>query len=275
MAVSIHLKQFDGPLDLLLTLIGKAKIDLQEIFVSDITEQYIAIVQNAPDFDMEEASEFISMAALLIEIKSRHLLPKPPKEEEEDPEQALIERLIAYKQFKESAQNMQTFEKSALQVFGKLPEEYPLPPPTFELEGLTLEALWEALMRVHNRVAPEASEINFRLRDIKRDSYTVEGCIEAIESRLQLGETRFEELFSETPDKEEVVTLFMALLEILKLGKAHVVQSATFDTILLVPGRKETDGEQDDGDSADHRGHPVRRRRARSDSGAGAGAGNQ
>ena len=90
MAVSVHLKQFDGPLDLLLTLIGKAKIDLQEIFVSDITEQYIEIVQNAADFDMEEASEFISMAALLVEIKSRHLLPKPPKEEEEDPEQALI-----------------------------------------------------------------------------------------------------------------------------------------------------------------------------------------
>jgi len=272
MAVSVHLKQFDGPLDLLLTLIGKAKIDLQEIFVSDITEQYIAVVQNAPDFDMEEASEFISMAALLVEIKSRHLLPKPPKEDEEDPEQALIARLIAYKQFKESAQNMQTFEKSALQVFGKLPEEYPLPPPTFELEGLTLEALWEALVRVQNRVAPEANEVNFRLRAIKRDSYTVEGCIEAIESRLVMGETRFEELFSDAPDKEEVVTLFMALLEILKLGKAHVVQSATFDTILLVPGRKETDGDDDDGSAdgpAGHRGHSVRGRRARKDRGSG------
>jgi len=276
MAVSIHLKQFDGPLDLLLTLIGKAKIDLQEIFVSDITEQYIAIVQNAADFDMDEASEFISMAALLVEIKSRHLLPKPPKQEEEDPEQALIARLVAYKQFKESAQNMQTFEKSALQVFGKLPEEYPLPPPTFELEGLTLEALWEALVRVQNRVAPEVGEVNFTLRAIKRDSYTVEGCIEAIESRLVLGETRFEELFSDAPDREEVVTLFMALLEILKLGKAHVVQSANFDTILLVPGRKETNGDEDDesGDgAAGHRGHSVRGRRARKDRGSGDRAG--
>ena len=66
MAVSFHLKDFDGPLDLLLTLVGKAKIDLQEIFVSDITEQYIAIVRSAVDFDMDEASEFISMAALLL-----------------------------------------------------------------------------------------------------------------------------------------------------------------------------------------------------------------
>lgn len=248
MAVSVHLKQFDGPLDLLLTLVGKAKIDLQEIFVSDITEQYVAIVRSAEDFDMDEASKFIAMAALLVEIKSRHLLPKPPKPEEEDPEQALIARLVAYKQFKESAQNMADFEKSARQVFGKLPEEYPLPPPTFELEGMTLQALWEALLRVQSRVPAEPREMDFRLRDIKRDSYTVEGCIEAIESRLVLGRPiGFETLFSETPDKEEVVTLFMALLEILKLGKAHVRQDAVFDTIVLVPGRKETDAGENDG----------------------------
>ena len=266
MAVSFHLKQFDGPLDLLLTLIGKAKIDLHEIFVSDITEQYIEIVRNAEDFDMEEASEFISMAATLVEIKSRHLLPKPPKEEEEDPEQALIARLVAYKQFKESAENMSAFEKSALQVFGKLPEEYPLPPPAFELEGLTLEALWEALLRVQNRTPAQPREVDFRLRDIRRDSYTVEECMEAIESRLLDGEARFEELFSDAPGREEVVTLFMALLEILKLGKAHVRQSANFETIFLVPGRKETDGEQSDEPAPkNHRGHSVRRRRTGGD----------
>jgi len=247
MAVSVHLKQFDGPLDLLLTLIGKAKMALQEIFVSDITEQYIDVVRNAEDFDMEEASEFISMAALLVEIKSRHLLPKPPKQEEEDPEQALIARLTAYRQFKESAQNMTDFEKSARQIFGKLPEEYPLPPPEVELEGLTLEALWEALVRVQNRTPAQPREVEFRLRDIRRDSYTVEGCMEAIESRLVQGATRFEDLFSDAPGKEEVVTLFIALLEILKLGKAHVEQGATFDTILVVPGGKETDAGEDDG----------------------------
>ena len=87
MAVHIRLKQFDGPLDLLLHLIGKAKIDLKDVFVSEITEQYIEAVQSAPDFDMDEASEFVAMAALLVEIKSRALLPKPPKtDDEEDPE---------------------------------------------------------------------------------------------------------------------------------------------------------------------------------------------
>ena len=244
MAVSIHLKQFDGPLDLLLHLVGKAKIDLADIFVSEITEQYIEIVRGAPDFDMDEASEFIAMAALLVEIKSRRLLPKPPREEEEDPEQALIARLTAYKQFRESARNMAEFEKSALKLFGKLPEEYPLPPPTLKLDGLTLEALWQALLRVQDRRPAEPREVDFCLRDIRRDSYTVEGCMETIESRLVLGSVSFDELFSDQPDREEVVTLFIALLELLKLGKAHVRQNGTFDRIMLVPGRREeeTDG---------------------------------
>ncbi len=244
MAVSIHLKQFDGPLDLLLHLIGKAKIDLREIFVSEITEQYIDAVRSASDFDMDEASEFISMAALLVEIKSRNLLPKPPREDEEDPEQALIERLIAYRQFKESAQSMMEFELAARQVFGKLPEEYPVPPPTLEIDGLTLSALWEALLRVHSRAPKEPREVDFRLRDIRRDSYTVEGCMEAIESRLSVGRATFEELFSNAPDREEVVTLFIALLELLKLGKAHVLQRGNFDEMILMPGRRASDGDE-------------------------------
>ena len=243
MAVHIRLKQFDGPLDLLLHLIGKAKIDLKDIFVSQITEQYIEIVKNAPDYDMDEASEFIAMAALLVEIKSRSLLPKPPKAEEEDPEQVLIERLIAYKQFKETAKQMADFEKSAKLVFGKLPEEYPLPPPELQLDNLTVEALWQALQRISQRAPAEPQEAVFRLRDIRRDSFTVEGCMEAIESRLQEGNVRFEHLFSEQPTKEEVVTLFMAVLEMLKLGKVHVRQTDMFQHITLMPGRRPEDGE--------------------------------
>ena len=241
MALHVRLKQFDGPLDLLLHLIGKAKIDLKDIFVSEITEQYIAVVQNAADFDMDEASEFIAMAALLVEIKSRSILPKPPKEEEEDPEQALIERLIAYKQFKEGAENMAEFEKTAQQLFGKLPEEYPLPPPTLEIDGLTIESLWEALQQIAIRSPREPKEGNFYPRAIRRDNYTVESCMEVIESRLQFGRVDFASLFSKNPDREEVVTLFIALLELLKLGKAHVSQESTFEQIVLQPGRREND----------------------------------
>ena len=90
MALTLHLSQFDGPLDMLLFLIGKAKINIQDIFVSEVTDQYIQSVQNAPDLDMDDASAFIAMAATLLEIKSRSLLPKPKEEDEEDPEAALI-----------------------------------------------------------------------------------------------------------------------------------------------------------------------------------------
>ena len=242
MAVYIRLKQFDGPLDLLLHLIGKAKIDIRDIFVSQITEQFIEAVQNAPDFDPEEASEFIAMAAMLVEIKSRALLPRPPKPDEEDPEQMLIDRLTAYKQFKESAESMSDFERSAMQVFGKLPEEIPLPPPTLEIDGLTLDALWYALRRIAERKPREDREVDYRFRDIRRDCYTVEGCMEVIESRLSVGTAHFDELFQSAPDREEIVTLFIALLELLKLGRVYVTQESTFDTIILHPGRRQAIG---------------------------------
>lgn len=240
MAVHIRLKQFDGPLDLLLHLIGKAKIDLKDIFVSEITEQYIEAVHSAPDFDMDEASEFVAMAARFWRSKAA-VCAKPPKEDEEDPEQLLLQRLIAYKQFKETAQRMAEFEKNAREVFGKLPEEYPLPPPEIEIDGLTLEALWEALKRVQERAPKETEEVVFQLRNIHRENFTVEGCMETIESRLSVGTVRFSQLFSGTPDREEVVTLFMALLELLKLGKAHVMQTGNFGEMTLLPGRRESD----------------------------------
>ena len=98
-------------------------------------------------------------------------------------------------------------------------------------------------MRVQSRVPAQPREVDFRLRDIHRDNFTVEGCMEAIESRLREGRVHFENLFSDQPSKEEVVTLFMAVLEMLKLGKVHVRQKDMFQRITLVPGRSEADGE--------------------------------
>ena len=100
MAVYVSLRQFEGPLDLLLHLISKAKIDIKDIFVSEITEQYLESMRGLDELDMDTASEFLTMAATLLEIKSRALLPRPPAEPEdgeETPEQALIRRLEEYK----------------------------------------------------------------------------------------------------------------------------------------------------------------------------------
>ena len=122
--LAFKLKDFDGPLDLLLTLIGKAQIDIRDIFVSEITDQYLEIVRNAPDLDMDEASDFLLMAATLLEIKSRAMLPRLPKTEEEtDPETELIRRLEEYKRFRETAESMKSFEDAAKRVFTKLPRD--------------------------------------------------------------------------------------------------------------------------------------------------------
>lgn len=243
MPLNISLKQFAGPLDLLLHLIGKAKIDIKDIFVSEITEQYIESVHSAVDFDMEDASAFLVMAATLIEIKSRSLLPRPPKEDgdEEDPEAALIRQLEEYKRFKETADHLQAFEKAAAAMYEKLPEEYPLPPPTFELTGMTLEGLIAAFTRVYLRQSKtdEETERNPFNRQIRRDIYTVQECMLLILKRIKADkEVCFDAMLSGVPCKEEVVTLFLALLEILKLGKAHIRQKGTYDRITLLPGRR-------------------------------------
>ena len=127
MSYIVSLKEFDGPLDLLLTLISNAKIDIQDIFVSQITEQYLETMSLVDELDMDSASEFLQMAATLLEIKSRAMLPKPPKPEDPDelsPEEALIKQLEEYRQFKEVSARMHQLEEEARALLTKLPEEF-------------------------------------------------------------------------------------------------------------------------------------------------------
>lgn len=245
MGMTFQLKDFDGPLDLLLHLIGKAQVDIKDIFVSEITDQYIESVRNAPDLDMDDATDFLVMAATLLEIKSRAMLPKPPPvgEDEEDPEQALIRQLEEYKRFKESATAMQEFERAARELFTKLPEEYPLPPQETELVGLTLEGLTEAFLRIWARRPAQADnqeENHYAPRDIRRDEHTVQECmLTLLHGIRRKGRMRFDEAFSDAPTKEEVVTLFLALLELLKLGEMHLEQEDVYGEIVLLAGRGE------------------------------------
>lgn len=234
MAITLKLSQFEGPLDMLLFLIGKAKIDIKEIFVSEVTDQYIQSVQDAEDLDMDDASAFIAMAATLLEIKSRSLLPKPKDEmEEEDPEAALIRQLEEYQRFKQISQDMQGFEKAAALMYQKLPEEYPLPPPTLELTGLTMEGLLAAFARVMARVPEEEEEPIQTARRIVRDEFTVPRCTAHILKHLKKGPVHFDKLFSPHPTRDEVVTLFLAVLELLRLGRAGVSQDGVFGDIVL------------------------------------------
>ncbi len=236
MAMTFHLSQFDGPLDLLLFLIGKAKIDIRDIFVSQVTEQYIRSISEATDLDMDDASDFIAMAATLVEIKSRSLLPKQETtEEEEDPEKLLIRQLEEYQRFKSVSEEMHQLEEAAFRVFTRLPEEFPLPPPVFELTGLTLEGLMNAYADVMHRYENADREgSQDPSRKIIRDEYDVPGCIRHIQKALKKGHTiRFCELFSASPSRNEVVTLFLAVLELIRTGRIRVLQDHIYDDIRL------------------------------------------
>ena len=241
MAFSIHLSDFDGPLDMLLYLIGRAKVDIKDIFVSEVTQQYIDYVSSAPDLDLDDASGFLAMAATLLEIKSRALLPREPKEgeaDEEDPAQALIRQLEEYQAIKEAAGQMQQFEKAAAGMFAKLPEEYPLPPPSFELDNLTLDGLIDAFTRVLNRTHP-AEKTGSAERRINRDLYSVPRCMTNIIRRLRHGPVNFSTLFPDDATRDEVVSTFLALLELIKAGRASVQQESTYADIRIEPAAPE------------------------------------
>ena len=249
MAYVVSLKQFEGPLDLLLHLITRAKVDIKDIFVSEITEQYLASLDGLDELDMDVASEFLTMAATLLEIKSRALLPRAPKEEEdgeESPEQALIRRLEEYKLYKESAGRMKEFEMAAMQVFSKLPEEYPLPPQPVELTGLSLDGLVRALERIIARQSQQADPGRV-FRSITRDRFTIEQCTYNLTARLKKGPVLFTDMLSDEVTRDEIVSYFMAMLELLKIGRLHAQQERAFDDILILPGRKngDEDGEED------------------------------
>ena len=235
MAYIVSLKQFDGPLDLLLTLIGKASIDIQDIFVSEITEQYLAYMEGVDELDMDSASEFLQMVATLVEIKSRAMLPKPPKVEDEDgltPEEALVLQLQEYKRFKEASARMQKLETEAKDIITKLPEEFALPPQEIELTGLTLERLSQAFARVLRRPEQQLSGSEPH-RQIRRDTYTVAQCMAQITRRVRDGRCAFSELFEDAHCKDEIITMFMAMLEMVKHSRLKIRQQGIYEEIYL------------------------------------------
>ena len=232
----VSLKQFDGPLDLLLTLISHAKVDIHDIFVSEITEQYLESMKLVDELDMDSASEFFADGGHASgDQVPRHAAqaPKPEDENELSPEEELIRRLEEYRQFKEISGRMQELEKQAKALMTKLPEEYPLPPPTIELTGLTLERLQRAFLRVLERARAQEAGERMASREIRRDSYTVSGCMARIQRRLNRGAFAFSELFDEQMTRAELITMFMALLEMVKLGRVGVEQRGAYQEIFL------------------------------------------
>lgn len=241
------LDNFDGPLDLLLYLIKQAQIEIKDIFVSKVTEQFLEYIQSLDELDVEKASEYLAIAATILDIKARSILPAMEVEEtEEDPKEALIRKIEEYKIFKEKAEKLKEIE--TIDRFYKEPDD-----DAFDVhivyKDFTLQGLIKAFTKLMEQV--DIREVNKNSdKSIPKEVFTVRDKIEFIKQTLTEREScSFFELFTPYYTKSELITTFQAMLELLKHQYIMVEQRAIYDdiTITLNPDRKEVDlGEIDE-----------------------------
>ena len=247
-ALELKLQIFEGPLELLLHLIEKNKIDIYDIPIFEITRQYLDYLKNWDDLNMEVASEFIVMAAVLIGIKARRLLPLAQKadEEEVDEEAALVRRLLEYKKYKDAAVRLKKWlaDEDAL-VMWRAPEviqgERPLPSPEELLREKDLEQLYEIFQRAE-RSKRESVDVNrAHFRAVQKDVYTVADKIKSLRRSLELFEkVSFLELRKGSHSKQETIAYFMAMLELSRMSQVSLSQQSLFGDIIMEPRKEET-----------------------------------
>ena len=241
MAYHVLLDTFEGPMDLLLHLISQARIEIRDIFIAPIIDQYLAFVKEMPAEDMERSSEFIAMATRLLEIKSRWLLPKNPEQqaEEEDLENDLIRQLELYRQYKEASGMLKRNKEQADQVYYRLPEETYLQ-ERVEPGNLTLEKLVAAFEKMRLRL--EAADEDEGAQDsIQRDHFTVREKVVHITRRLKkYGRVGFLSLFERASTREEVIVTFLALLEMAKNNLVEVEQENDEKDIIITQRKEQS-----------------------------------
>ncbi len=231
--LELKLVNFSGPLDLLLTLVKENKIEIKDIFVSQVTEQFLQYMDQLADLDVDKASEYMAMAATLLEIKSRALLPILPglEEEEESPEQVLIRQLEEYKVFKEIVGELKTQEN--VDRFYREPDKSVGKSISVIKDTLTVEGFIEAFNKFLMKMEVKAQAENVS-RAIAKESFSVPQKIALIREILRTEKSfKFTELFEMTASKNEIVTTFIAMLELLKLQIIKVKQDGLFETIVV------------------------------------------
>lgn len=228
----VKLEIFEGPLDLLLYLIKRDEIDIYDISIERITKQYLEYLQAFKELKIDIAGEFVVMAANLIYLKSRSLLPldqQPPEEdaEEDDPRWDLIRQLIEYKKFKEAAVQLHYRELEQERMFTRDGGTAPISEAPLPLHEVGIFQLIHAFQEVIKRI--EARE---DLGEIFAERFSVSDKIETILERIgNGGSVRFSELFSQMASRIEVVVTFLALLELIRLNQVRALQTKMFDDI--------------------------------------------
>ena len=230
---AIKINNFEGPLDLLCHLIDKNKMNIYDIKISEITDQYIEYINKIEEMNLEIASEFLVMASTLIYLKSKNLLPKQEEEEKEITEEELIRRIIEYKKYKEITKKMrENYQEFSKRVF-KFPEEIKLPKQKLEKE-YEKSIIPEKYEKVLNK---NKKEINQNAKNIEKialtDNYTVASKVkEMFKVLIKQKRFVFNQLFSVNEhNREEVVTAFSGLLELSRRNKVTTNQEGLFKDI--------------------------------------------
>jgi segregation and condensation protein A len=248
LAYQVRIENFEGPLDLLLHLIKKNEINIYDIPIALIAQQYLSYIEAMKELNLAVAGEFLVMAATLLQIKSKMLLPVEETAEDEDdgpdPREELVRRLLEYKTFKEAARQLDTQEKIWREIYSRPAAPHEEAPDTDEamLENIGLFDLVDALQGILNRNPGK------KLLEILPDNLTVRdrmnAILEALEGQESIG---FEALFEASCHRLLIIVTFLALLELIRLRTVRVYQAESFGPILvsrsfsLVPDPAELD----------------------------------
>lgn len=253
MGIPVRLEVFEGPLDLLLYLIDKNKLDIYDIPIVLITEQYMEYIKNMQSRDMDVMSEFLVMAATLVRIKSKMLLPKDEdKEEEEDPRQELVERLLEYKMYKYMSYELKDRQLDAQRVLFKqptIPEEiknYEEEVNVEELmEDITLAKLQQIFQSVIKKQVEKIDPIRSEFGRIEKEEVTLADRMIYIQqfasAKEKNREFSFRDLLESQSTKIETIVTFLGVLELMKIGVIQIKQEILFDDISITYTGKEVD----------------------------------
>lgn len=241
MDLAVKIDVFEGPLDLLLHLIDKNKVEITDIPIALITDQYLEHIEMMEANRMEVMSEFIEMAATLISIKTRMLLPQKKDENDEliDPRQELMEQLLEYKKYKLMADQLRNKQLDAGHVFFKassIPDEVasfvPKADPDELLKDVDFSQLYAIFQQMMRKNKDKIDPIRSRFGTIKRETFTVHDKMDEIDKmRERMKKVSFRDLLKETCSKSEMIATFLAILELMKVSKIRVVQRNVFHEI--------------------------------------------
>ena len=243
MALQVKLEVFEGPLDLLLHLIDKNKVDIYDIPIVEITEQYLDYIRQMETEDMNIMSEFLVMAATLLDIKCRMLLPKEVNEEgeEEDPRAELVQKLLEYKMYKYMSLELKDKHVDAQKYYYReqdLPEEVAgyRPPVNYEelLGDLTLNKLHDMFKSVVRKQEDKIDPIRSTYGNIEKDEVDMDERMAHVENYLKVHKSfSFRDLLEKQTGKLNVIVTFLVMLELMKVGKIAISQEEIFDDIII------------------------------------------